>query len=79
MIDPADTLRPELEDDVSDLNVPGNPITEPVTTDTIPIEGILAMPFLQKAMLASIVVVLLVFVLRQRRRSNLAANEKSLA
>ena len=67
------------EDDDPEPEEPGDPVTESVEGDTILPEGIIAMPLLQQASLAGIVVALLVFVLRRRRRANMMVNEKNVA
>lgn len=50
-----------------------------MTGDTVPVEGLLAASLLSKALLVSIVLGLLFFILRRRYRSNMVVNEKSLA
>jgi hypothetical protein len=80
-IDLADTLCSELEDEAApDTNAPIlDPAKEPMAGDVIGVHGIIAMSLVPKVLLAGIVLALLVFVLRQRRRSTSQANEKGLA
>jgi hypothetical protein len=79
IFDPANISASELADDEPESSAPMDPVAEPAGGDALAVEGILVMPFLQKALLASIVLGLLVFVLRRRRRSSMMVNEKSLA
>jgi hypothetical protein len=72
-------LTSELKDDEPESIAAVDSVVEPTAGSDIPLEGIAAMPFWQKALLASIVLALLVFVLRRRRMSNMMVNEKSLA
>ncbi len=69
----------ELADDEPEPIAPIDLVGQPAAGESLATEGILAMPFLPKAILASIVLGLLVFVLRRRRMSNMTINEKSLA
>ncbi len=79
LVDLADTLSPEVHKDEPKASAPVDPVAEPVAGDTVPLEGIVALPFVQKALLAGAVLALLAYVLRRRRRSNMMVNEKSLA
>jgi hypothetical protein len=74
----ANTLHLGLEDDEPGLPPLVNSVAEPMVEDAVSFEGILALPLFQNAILASIVLVLLVFVLRRRRMSSRVI-EKSLA
>jgi hypothetical protein len=72
-------LSSELKDDEPESDAAVVPVAEATAGGDAPLEGVVAMPFWQKALLASIVLALLVFVLRRRRMSNMMVNEKSLA
>jgi len=74
----ANTLHLGLEDDEPELQAPVESVAEPIVEDAVSFEGILTLPLFQNAVLASIVLALLVFVLRRRRMSPRAI-EKSLA
>jgi hypothetical protein len=67
-----------LENDESESQASVDPVAEPMVEDAVSFEGILALPLFQNAVLASIVLALLVFVLR-RRRMSARVIEKSLA
>ncbi len=75
----ADTLISELEDEEPDSGTPEDPAERPSPGTLKPLDAMIITPLWQKGALAIIVVALLVFVLRQRRRSASVANEKSLA
>lgn len=53
-------------------------VAEAEAGNVVPLEGMVAMPVLQKALLFGIVLALLLFVLRKRRRTASMVNEKSL-
>jgi hypothetical protein len=74
----ADTMHLGLENDESESQASVDPVAEPMVEDAVSFEGILALPLFQNAVLASIVLALLVFVLR-RRRMSARVIEKSLA
>ena len=78
-VDPANTSNLEAEEEYAEAKVPVNPATEVTTGDTVPLEGLVAASFLWKAVLVCIVLGLLFYILRRRRRSNMVVNEKSLA
>jgi hypothetical protein len=75
----ANMLGPELKDDEFESDMPMESIPEPLAPATSALEGIVAVPLWQKAFLAGTVLALLVFVLRQRRRSKTVMNEKVIA
>jgi hypothetical protein len=66
------------DDDEPELQAPADPVANPMMDDAVSFEGILALPLFQNAVLATIVLALLVFVLRRRRMSP-SVIEKSLA
>ena len=78
-VDLANTWISEVEEEEPESKAPVDPATEAMTGGTFRVEGLVAASLLSKALLASIVLGLLFFVLRRRRRSNMVVNEKSLA
>lgn len=79
-VDLANTWNLEVEEEEeAKSKLPVNPVTEVMTADTVPLEGLVAASFLSKALLVCIVLGLLFFILRRRRRSSMVVNEKSLA
>jgi hypothetical protein len=72
-------LSLELKEDEPESDATVVPVADAIAGGDAPVGGIVAMPFWQKALLASIVLALLVFVLRRRRMSDMMVNEKSLA
>ncbi len=78
-VDLANKLNLEVGEENAEAEVPVDPATEVMIGDTVPLEGLIAASFLWKAVLVCIVLGLLFFILKRRRRLNMVVNEKSLA
>lgn len=75
----ADTLSSGLEDDEPEEAAPEDPAERPKPGNLKPVDSVITTPLWQKGALAAIVVALLIFVLRQRRRSVSVTDEKNIA
>ena len=72
-------MNSEIVDDKTEPDPQAESAAEPKAGHLTAVDAVIVNPLLQKAFLVAIVVALLVFVLKQRRRSAAILNEKSLA